>query len=138
MSDKHDLESKLATVPIFAGLSRRQLSKLVSKSKETRHQAGHEVAKEGEGSLALHLILSGTAEVTLRGDAKRRLGEGDYFGEISLIDGRPRSASVAAETDMTTLAVSHLAFQQLLRDEPTFATELLKVLCARLREAESV
>lgn len=137
MTDTHDLEAKLAAVPIFAGLSRRQVSKLVGKSKETRHQAGHEIAKEGEGSLALHLILTGTAEVSLRGESLRQLGEGDYFGEISLIDGRPRSASVKAATDLTTLAVPHLAFRQLLEDDATFATGLLVLLCARLREAES-
>lgn len=137
MSDTHDLESKLAAVPVFAGLSRRQVSKLVSKSKQTRHQAGHEIAKEGEGSLALHLLLTGSADVSLRGERVRTLKAGDYFGEISLIDGRPRSATVTAAEDLTTLAVPHVAFQQLLEEEPGFAAGLLKLLCARLREAEA-
>lgn len=137
MSDKKHLEDQLAAVPVFAGLSHRQLGKLVDQSKETRHQAGHELAKEGEGSLALHLITSGSASVSVRGAAVRTLHEGDYFGEISLIDGRPRSATVIAETDLTTLAVPHLAFQQLLEDEPGFAAGLLKLLCTRLREAEA-
>jgi len=136
MSDTHDLESKLAAVPVFAGLSRRHVSKLVAQSKQTFHQAGHEIAKEGEGSLALHLILTGSADVTLRGQPVRTLHAGDYFGEISLIDGRPRSATVTAAEDLTTLAVPHLGFQQLLEDEPGFAAGLLKLLCARLREAE--
>ena len=137
MTDKNQLEEQLAAVPVFAGLSRRQLSKLVDKSKETSHPAGHELAREGAGSLALHLITSGTANVSVRGDNKRTLKEGDYFGEISLIDGKPRSATVTAESDLTTLAVPHVAFQQLLQEEPGFAAGLLKLVCARLREAEA-
>ena len=137
MTDKNKLEELLAAVPVFAGLSRRQLSKLVGNSKETRHHAGHELAREGEGSLALHLVTSGTATVSVRGDNKRTLKEGDYFGEISLIDGKPRSATVTAETELTTLAVPHVAFQRLLEEEPGFAAGLLKLLCARLREAEA-
>src|SRR5690242_9426049 len=118
MTDRKDLEAMLAKVPVFSGLSRRQLGKLVDKSKETRHQAGRELAKEGEGALALHLITSGSAGVSVGGESVRTLGEGDYFGEISLIDGKPRSATVQAETDLTTLAVPHVAFQALLEEEP--------------------
>jgi CRP-like cAMP-binding protein len=137
MTDKSQLAEQLAAVPVFAGLSRRQLSKLVDKSKETRHPAGHELAREGAGSLALHLITSGTAHISIHGESKRTLKQGDYFGEISLIDGKPRSATVTAETDLTTLAVPHIAFQQLLEEEPGFAAGLLKLVCERLREAEA-
>ena len=137
MSDKSELESKLATLPIFAGLSRRKVAKLVDQSRTVDHQAGREVATEGEGALALHLIVSGEAEVSLRGETKRTLREGDYFGEISMIDGKRRSATVTAVTPMTTLAVQHVVFEKMLEDDAKFAAELLKLLCARLREAES-
>ncbi|NYD40690.1 cyclic nucleotide-binding domain-containing protein [Nocardioides panaciterrulae] len=136
MSEKSELENRLAALPIFAGLSRRQLGKLVDQSKRVPHPAGREVATEGEGALALHLILSGKAEVTRHGKAVRTLGEGDYFGEISMIDGRRRSATVTASTELTTLAVPHAVFERLLRDDAGFALELLKVLCGRLRESE--
>jgi CRP-like cAMP-binding protein len=132
-----DLTHRLAAVPVFAGLSSRQLGKLVDASRVTSHQAGHEIAKEGEGALALHVILDGAAEVSLHGSAKRELGPGDYFGEISLIDGKKRSASVTAASDLHTVAVPHVAFQQLLESEPGFAVGLLTLLCARLREAEA-
>jgi CRP/FNR family cyclic AMP-dependent transcriptional regulator len=132
-----DLQARLAAVPIFAGLSNRQLSKLVDGSRTTTHQAGHEIAKEGEGALALHVILDGTAEVTVHGRAKRELKAGDYFGEISLIDGRKRSASVIAVSDLHTLAVPHGPFQTLLENEPGVAAGLLKMVCSRLREAEA-
>lgn len=138
MTDKTpDLVAALAAVPIFAGLSRRQVGKLLDKSKVINHKDGQEIAKEGEGALALHLILDGTAKVSVHGDHVRDLGTGDYFGEISLIDGRRRSASVHASSALTTLVVPHLAFHKLLEEEPEFALELLKLLCTRIRESES-
>jgi CRP/FNR family transcriptional regulator, cyclic AMP receptor protein len=132
-----DLQAHLARVPVFTGLSHRQLGRLAAASRTTTHHAGHEIAREGEGALALHIILDGTAEVTVHGKPRRELQAGDYFGEISLIDGKKRSASVSAKTTVHTLAVPHGAFQQLLETEPGFAARLLKLICARLREAEA-
>ena len=136
MSTHSEHDSTLVAVPILAGLSRRQRSKLLDHSRVVRHPAGRAVAVEGEGALALHVLLTGTALVTVGGVAKRTLSAGDHFGEISLIDGRPRSATVTAGEALTTLAVPYLAFQSLLDDDPTCTRELLTVLCARLREAE--
>jgi CRP/FNR family transcriptional regulator, cyclic AMP receptor protein len=132
-----DVQAHLARVPIFAGLSSRQLGKLAGSSRRTTHQAGHEMAKEGEGALALHIILDGTAEVSVHGRPRRELRAGDYFGEISLIDGKKRSATVTATSDLHTLAVPHGPFQKLLETEPGFAAGLLTLVCARLREAEA-
>ena len=132
-----DVQAHLARVPIFAGLSSRQLGRLAGSSRRTTHQAGHEIAKEGEGAMALHILLDGTAEVSVHGKPRRELKAGDYFGEISLIDGKKRSATVTATSDLHTLAVPHGAFQKLLETEPGFAAGLLKLICARLREAEA-
>jgi CRP/FNR family cyclic AMP-dependent transcriptional regulator len=132
-----DLQARLAVVPIFSGLSNRQLGRLVEAARTTTHQPGHEIAREGEGAMALHLILEGTAEVTVHGRPRRELRTGDYFGEISLIDGRKRSATVTATSNVRTLAVPHLPFQRLLESEPGFAAGLLKMVCSRLREAEA-
>ncbi len=132
-----DLKAHLARVPIFTGLSARHLGRLADASRITTHQAGHEIAKEGESALALHILLDGTAEVSVHGRPRRELHAGDYFGEISLIDGKKRSASVRATTNAHTVAVPHGAFQHLLESEPGFAAGLLKLVCARLREAEA-
>jgi CRP/FNR family transcriptional regulator, cyclic AMP receptor protein len=132
-----DLQKYLAGVPIFSGLSSRQLSRMVDASRTTTHQAGHEIAKEGEGALALHVILDGTAEVSVHGRPKRELHAGDYFGEISLIDGKKRSASVTATSDLHTLAVPYGPFQKLLESDTGFAVALLKLVCSRLRDAEA-
>ena len=136
MADQ-DLDAALAAVPFFSGLSKRQRGKLAEESRVVSHETGREIATEGQGALALHVILDGTATVSIRGTEVRTLGAGDSFGEISMLDGKPRSATVTAETDLTTLAVPHVAFQQLLQEEPGFAAGLLKLVCARLREAEA-
>ena len=137
MTDNATDVQALGRVPIFAGLSSRQLGKLAGSSRRTTHQAGHEIAKEGEGAMALHILLDGTAEVSVHGNPKRELRAGDYFGEISLIDGKKRSATVTATSDLHTLAVPHGPFQKLLETEPGFAAGLLTLVCARLREAEA-
>jgi CRP-like cAMP-binding protein len=136
MSSSQHAEA-LAAVPIFAGLSKRQLTKLLDASRVVEHATGREVATEDEGALALHVVLAGSATVSVHGVEKRTLAAGDHFGEISMIDGKRRSATVAAAEPLTTLAVPHLAFQGLLDDDPTCAREMLVVLCARLREAEA-
>lgn len=134
-SSEHD--RALAAVPIFAGLSKRQRARLLDASSVVEHAAGREIATEGQGALALHVVLDGTATVSKGGVDKRTLGAGDYFGEISLIDGKRRSATVTATAPLTVLAVPHGAFRSLLDDDPTCAREMLMMLCARLREAEA-
>jgi CRP-like cAMP-binding protein len=131
-------ETRLEEIELFRGLSKRQLKKLIGESREVQHAAGHHVAEEGLGSLAFHLILTGDAEVRHGETPLRTLGPGDYFGEISIIDGKPRSATVAAGDDgLTTFAIPYQAFQSLLEDDAEFARTLLKTLCSRLREAEA-
>lgn len=131
-------EQVLASVPILSRLSGRQRARLVDASRVIEHPAGREVAAEGEGALALHVILAGTALVSVNGVEKRTLHEGEYFGEISLIDGRPRSATVTALEPLTCLAVPHLTFKKLIDDDPACARDMLVLLCERLREAESI
>lgn len=133
-SSQHD--QTLAEIPLLSGLSKRQRAKLLEASRVVEHAPGREVATEGEGALALHVVLEGSATVSVRGVEKRTLRSGDHFGEISLLDGKRRSATVSAAEPLTTLAVPHLAFQALLDADPSCARDLLVTLCARLREAE--
>ncbi len=130
-------EAAMAGVDLFRDLSKAQLKRLALASKEVSHPPGKVVAAEGLGALAMHFILEGTATVSKDGRELRTLGPGDYFGEISMIDGRPRSATVTAVEPMTALAVPHQNFEALVDDDPGFARHLLKTLCARLREAEA-
>lgn len=137
MARDRGLEELLADVDLFRDLSKGQLKRLAQASKEVDHPAGKEVATEGLGALAFHLILEGTATVNKGGRVLRTLGPGDYFGEISMIDGKPRSATVTADEPMTVLALPHQGFQQVIDEDPGFARHLLRTLCTRLREAEA-
>lgn len=135
--DAQELERLLGEVPLLKPLSAKRRRQLVDRSRVVNHDTGHVLAAEGGGALAMHLILAGSAAVTTGGEQVRTLRPGDYFGEISLIDGKPRSAEVTAAEPLSVLAVPYQAFQEVLDAEPAFARELLVVLCARLREAES-
>jgi CRP/FNR family cyclic AMP-dependent transcriptional regulator len=131
------LEDTLAAVDIFAGLSRRQIKKLVGAGREVRSGSGKAIATEGLGALAFHVILEGTAEVTRAGNSLRELGPGQYFGEISMIDGKPRSATVSATSDLATFVIPHAQFAELVKTDAELASALLVSLCGRLREAEA-
>jgi CRP/FNR family transcriptional regulator, cyclic AMP receptor protein len=130
-------EELLSGVGLFSSLSRRRLRKIADASRVVNHEAGKKVAAEGLGALAFHLVLEGTASVQKRGTTIRTLGPGDYFGEISMIDGQPRSATVVASEPMRVLAIPHQDFEQVIDEDPGFARHLLKTLCGRLREAEA-
>ena len=136
MTDPSDTQSMLAGLDLFRGLSTRQVKRLVGLAKEVDFQPGHTMAAEGLGALAFHLVLSGEAAVTRDGQELGRLGSGDYFGEISMIDGKSRSATVVAVQQVRTLAISRLDFLGLLDREPEFARGLLEGLCLRVRTAE--
>jgi CRP/FNR family cyclic AMP-dependent transcriptional regulator len=135
--DDRSPERLLAGVDLFSGLSRRQIRKLLDRSRIVPSPSGKQVAPKGAGALAFHLILEGRATVAVSGSEVRTLDVGDYFGEISMIDGKPRSATVTAIEPMTALVIPHTEFERLLAAEPNFAHSLLTTLCARLREAEA-
>jgi CRP/FNR family cyclic AMP-dependent transcriptional regulator len=132
-----DTRQMLARIDLFAGLSDRQLKRVLARAKEVNHEAGRNITTEGNVALGFHLILDGEVSVSQGGTVRRRLGTGDYFGEISMIDGQRRSATITTETPVRALTVSHATFEELLDQDPSFARGLLKVLCARLREAEN-
>lgn len=136
MPDSEDVVAQLGKLDLFTGLSRKDLKGVAGAVREVRHPAGHRVVDEGGNALGFHLIVEGTAEVTINDTRRRTLGPGDYFGEISLIDGRPRSATVVAESPLRTLSLDSVSFNLLLDDHPAIARALLTVLCQRLRALE--
>jgi CRP-like cAMP-binding protein len=127
----------LRSTDLFSSLSRRTLKKVAGQVQVTHHAAGKQITEQGSGGVGFHLITKGTATVTAGGRELGRLGPGDYFGEIALIDGKPRSATVTAEEDVTALFLASWVFKPLLNEEPELAVALLQVMCARLRAAET-
>ena len=136
MTDQATLARMLEQVDLFQGLNKKELRLLAGLATEVDHAAGGEVVGEGRGSVAFHLILTGEAAVTRGGRKLRSLGKGDYFGEIALIDGQPRSATVTARTPLRTLSITSWNFKPMLTEYPQLTYKLLLQLCARLREAE--
>jgi CRP/FNR family transcriptional regulator, cyclic AMP receptor protein len=133
-----DLVDRLASVDLFAGFSRKSLIKLARNGREVQHGPGHEVASEGGSAVGFHLILEGRGHVEVGGADRRDLGPGDHFGEISLVDGKPRSATVRAGDDgLRTFAIPVWEFRALLDEHPDLTRALLVNLCARIRSIES-
>lgn len=132
----NDMLAQLRAVPLFAGLKDRALKDVLERTREVEHTGG-EIVEEGQQGVGFHLILDGTATVLQGGQVRRTLGPGDYFGEISMIDGKPRSATVHAKTPVTTISLASWAFYPILDEHPDVSKELLKVMCARLRAAEA-
>ena len=126
----------LAEVDLFQGLSKGELLKIFMLAREEKVRAGFSLATEGESGGRFYLILEGKAEVTINGERWAELGPGDHFGEVSLIDGEPRSATVTATTELRALSLASFTFAPLLVEHPTITRKILVEMCSRLRSAE--
>lgn len=127
----------LAQVPLFQTLAPRHLRRIADLTREERIMEGAAVVSEGEEGDTFYVILEGEAKVQSRsGRVVNRLRPGDFFGEISLLDGGPRTATVYAETPMTVLTLARRDFLKMLRAEPQVAVKLLSYIATLLRRLE--
>jgi len=127
----------LAQVPLFAGMPPRFLKRLADKMDEQRFMEGATIVRQGEPGDTFYVLIEGEAKVKdANGRVLSRLIPGDFFGEISLMDGGPRTATVVAETNLTALALSRKDFSALLQSEPKVTVGLLKHASALLRRLE--
>jgi CRP/FNR family transcriptional regulator, cyclic AMP receptor protein len=136
MAADQEIVQALNQTDLFGGVSKKGITAIANQARVVNHPAGREIVEEGGGAAAFHLIRSGTASVRVGDKSRPDLGPGDYFGEISLIDGLPRSATVKAESPLTTISLPSWNLHSLLDEHPEIARQLLKVMCARLRAAE--
>ena len=128
----------LAKIDLFEGLSKDTLSGLIERGTTLKVPAGSHVVEQGAHDAGLQVVLEGSADVSVNGVERGSLAPGGYFGEISLIDGLPRSATVVAGPDgLRTFALSALAFEPVVKENPDVAHALLKALTARIRSLES-
>jgi CRP-like cAMP-binding protein len=125
----------LAGVPIFSELSQKELREIARAGKEVTRREGAILAKEGDSGVGFFLITDGTAMVSVGGRSRRRLGPGDFFGEISLLDQGPRTATVTAETPITMLGLTQWVFKRLIEQNPSIAGKMLRVMAQRLRSS---
>ena len=127
----------LKKVPLFSGLDDRDLERIADSFKERNYSAGDTIAGEGQGGAGFFIIAEGTAHVTIQCEDRGKLGPGDYFGEIALIDEGARTATVAAETDMTCYAMTFWEFRPIVETDARIAWKLVQALAHKLREADA-
>ncbi|HZU14410.1 MAG TPA: cyclic nucleotide-binding domain-containing protein [Chloroflexota bacterium] len=128
-----DKAGLLRTVPLLSDISDDYLLAIARHGKDVRVNPGDVLVREGDAGNDLMLLLEGTAEVRKGGQSLNRMGAGDYFGEISLLDGQPRSADVVATSPARVLILDHASFDQVMASEPTLARKLVLNLCRMIR-----
>jgi CRP-like cAMP-binding protein len=142
----YEISGTLGPLDLFLGLSPAAMEALAESGRIADHAPGTEVLIAGQAvtgpsavpDVEMHVILDGTAEVVGAEGTLATLQPGAYFGELSLIDGLPRSATVVASPEgLTTFALPKSAFDRVLEEHPEVAVPMLRVLCARLRRAEA-
>ena len=131
-----DPVAAIQRVNLFADLDRRQAEQVARLLKIRPFSKGETVIMEGSGGAAFFIIESGEATVTSKGAQVATLGPGDCFGEIALIDGGPRSATVTAGTDMVCYGLTFWEFRPLIERNGVIAWKLLQALAKRLRAAD--
>lgn len=127
----------LQRVPLFRDLSDKQIAQIDRLIDEVTVPAGKRLAAAGEYGRELVVIVEGQATVTVGRRRTVRLGPGDFWGEMSLVDGGPRSATIEAATDMRLLVVGGRQFSALLQKAPLIAIKMMRVLSQRVRDAEA-
>jgi CRP/FNR family transcriptional regulator, cyclic AMP receptor protein len=127
----------LQRVPLFADFERGELERLARSFKERTFQTGSTVASEGKTGAGFFVIERGEASVSVRGAERAKLGPGDYFGEIALIDEGARSATVTADSELHCYGLTAWEFRPLVESNASIAWKLLETMAKRLRAAQS-
>ena len=127
----------LRNVSLFADLDERDLETLADEFNERTFAAGNKIALEGEGGLMFFVVESGELSVEVHGEPVASIGPGASFGEIALIDRRPRTATVVAVTDVKAYGLPVFVFRPFVEARPGVAWKLLEAMADRLAVAES-
>ena len=133
MAVKTDPTESLRRVPLFAGLDRKELELLAKLAKEQRYEPGATIVKTGAGGHGLYIIKEGNVSVVRDGKKVASMGPGQFFGEISVLDGGPRTADVRADTDTVCLTLISWEIKPLLMDNAAISYKMLLEMVKRLR-----
>jgi CRP-like cAMP-binding protein len=126
----------LKTAKLFKDLPQAELKSIERQVKTVKHPAGYEIIVRGTDGVGFMIITDGTVTVTTVQGKSRKLGPGDSFGEMALLDHDGRSATVTADTDVSLACIPEWNFQSFLKEHPSVAYRLLQVLSQRVRQAE--
>ena len=135
MTLTHDRRTELlAGCPLFKGIAPEGLAALAERATAVDFPAGHVIARQGEIGTGFFVIAAGAVRVMRDGTVVARLGPGEFFGELSVLDRMPRNATVAAEGPTSCLALDSWDFEKVLLDQPAITLAILRGVAARLRE----
>jgi CRP/FNR family cyclic AMP-dependent transcriptional regulator len=123
----------LKKVPLFADLDKRELEQVAGSLRERRFSAGDTVTQEGAGGAGFFIVESGEAEVTVDGQPRGMIGPGDYFGEIALLTGSDRTATIKATSDLHCYGMTPWDFRPLVESNSNIAWKLLTAMAEKLR-----
>ena len=126
----------LQRIPLFADFDRGELERISRTFKDRTFEAGSTVVGEGKTGAGFFVIESGEATVSRRGEERGKLGPGDYFGEIALIDDGARSATVTADSELRCYGLTSWEFRPLVESNASIAWKLLETMAKRLRSAQ--
>jgi len=128
----------LRDLPLFSGVSARHIRKIAALTRGVRFGTGTTILKAGEPGDDFYVILEGGASILRQGGLPPiAIGPGAYFGEMSLLDGGERSATVIADSDVVCLRLSRAPFLKMIKSEPEIAIALLRELTRRIRELQA-
>ena len=125
----------LGRVPLFTGISAESMARLAAATGEQDFAAGQFVVRQGQVGTGLYVVLNGAVKVVRGADELARLGPGEFFGELSVIDQQPRNASVQATEPTACLALASWDLLALLETDPQLSLNLIRGLVARVRSA---
>ena len=123
----------LKNVPLFASLDRRELEEIAATMRERKFSTGDTVTEEGTGGAGFFVIESGEADVSVEGQPRGTIRAGDYFGEIALLTGSDRTATITAKTDMVCWGMTPWDFRPLVESNSTIAWKLLTAMAEKMR-----
>jgi CRP/FNR family transcriptional regulator, cyclic AMP receptor protein len=118
----------LKQVPIFSDLDRKELERIATSMKQRTFGAGDTVTSEGQTGVGFFVIEEGQAAVTVGGEERRKLGPGDYFGEVALLNESARTATITAETDLRCYGLTSWEFRPLVETHGSIAWKLLQAM----------
>ena len=136
-SDTNAIVEMLQKAPLWSGLTEKELKVIARSFKELKYESGDIIVRKGEGGVGFYLIADGTVEVRSDGRVLSKLGPGQFFGEMSLIDDMPRSADVTALQPTKCWAITSWSFASVIKVHPELALGMLKEVVKRLRAAQS-
>ncbi len=135
--DRHDrIEQRLAEVPLFAGLSKKELRTIAHLATYLEEPEGTILTAEGESGNEFIIVLGGQVEVQQGGEVIATRGAGDYFGEIALLDHRPRTATIVAKTPVEIEVIGRQEFTGMLAEVPELAGKIMATMAQRLADME--